>query len=554
MPTSRARALDRCWRRADFPAIQGRRLVFAAKAHGKTERIDILPNGSLQYRPGFDGLPLAGLAESATGERSVVVPLPAPTLPFALSVLAENAKAHRTLGYEQVAGGPTPVRRGQALLVEVALPAEMAPQPEDFADLLVDFNHPGPKLTLFGLGVAPIGAPALGKLADGRPALVQRGSIALPGDTAVGSWALRVRHYDSPFLAGESSCTANLLFNPYRPNLPESLPETASPEDVYGVLDVRTEPMTAPTAEGATLLWDGTPGAAAVWTTTLAAVDALPLDQRREPLPLAKALAELVRKGGIVRWASDADGKQPWQWTGSTEIFGKKGGQPVKYGQCWVFSGVLASMSRSIGIPTRPMTNLDSAHSRQQAIAEGTALAQPGPNACRTTAVDAKGNPAVWNFHLWNEVYQRPGQWRNMIGTIDDSTPLPIHSWGQVLEKQAPPGSSAWSTIDATPQESGEVGGSEPIFDFHISLGDKWQAVAPWVEAIDLGFAALDSKSEPAQALAASWTQSADTIRYWLFEGCYKYEAYQSAACVANARRSFERQGRLTMLSGLVKK
>ena len=39
-----------------------------------------------------------------------------------------------------------------------------------------------------------------------------------------------------------------------------------------------------------------------------------------------------------------------------------KTNRPVKYGQCWVFSGLLTTLMRSIGIPTRSVTNFQSAH------------------------------------------------------------------------------------------------------------------------------------------------------------------------------------------------
>ena len=51
------------------------------------------------------------------------------------------------------------------------------------------------------------------------------------------------------------------------------------------------------------------------------------------------------------RWANEdsayADGTAPLAWTGSIKILEEymenKGRRPVKYGQCWVFSGVVVS-------------------------------------------------------------------------------------------------------------------------------------------------------------------------------------------------------------------
>ena len=57
-------------------------------------------------------------------------------------------------------------------------------------------------------------------------------------------------------------------------------------------------------------------------------------------------------------------GTSPSKWTGSTKIYEEYAakGEPVKYGQCWVFSGVLNSALRCLGIPARSVTNFASAH------------------------------------------------------------------------------------------------------------------------------------------------------------------------------------------------
>ena len=42
--------------------------------------------------------------------------------------------------------------------------------------------------------------------------------------------------------------------------------------------------------------------------------------------------------------------------------------KPVKYGQCWVFSGVMTTALRALGIPARSITNYDSAHDTDETM------------------------------------------------------------------------------------------------------------------------------------------------------------------------------------------
>ncbi|CAK0909625.1 unnamed protein product [Prorocentrum cordatum] len=71
---------------------------------------------------------------------------------------------------------------------------------------------------------------------------------------------------------------------------------------------------------------------------------------------LSSAVNQLDNGGVLVgNWSGDYEGgKAPTAWVGSPSIltqWAESG--PVKFGQCWVFSGVLTAVCRCLGIPAR---------------------------------------------------------------------------------------------------------------------------------------------------------------------------------------------------------
>ncbi|KAH8352239.1 hypothetical protein KR084_002936, partial [Drosophila pseudotakahashii] len=152
---------------------------------------------------------------------------------------------------------------------------------------------------------------------------------------------------------------------------------------------------------------------------------------RGDPVKVARALSAVLNANddsGILvgKWPEDGDfsgGVSPMNWTGSTDILQKfhKNKNPVRYAQCWVFAGVLATIARSLGIPTRIITCFSCAHDSQSSLTldkfvdeDNKVLNYPD---------------SFWNFHVWNELWmQRPdlgvGQYGNYNGwQVVDGTP-----------------------------------------------------------------------------------------------------------------------------------
>lgn len=148
--------------------------------------------------------------------------------------------------------------------------------------------------------------------------------------------------------------------------------------------------------------------------------------KRNDPLHICRNLSAIVNSkddNGVVmgNWSGEySDGTNPSAWNGSTSILNSwyERRQPVKYGQCWVFAGVLCTVSRALGLPCRVISNYNSAHD-----ANGDLIIEK--------YFDVSGEPvtlsddSIWNFHCWNEFWSiRPDLGSYYNGwQIFDSTP-----------------------------------------------------------------------------------------------------------------------------------
>lgn len=153
---------------------------------------------------------------------------------------------------------------------------------------------------------------------------------------------------------------------------------------------------------------------------------------RHSPVSVVRAISALTNSNddnGVLegRWSATypTNSTAPWAWTGSVRILQQfmETDKPVRYGQCWVFSGVVTTLLRALGIPTRSVTNFESAHDCDASMTIDFHF-------------DCKGDPipenndSLWNFHVWNE------------------------SWFRRLD--LPEGYDGWQAHDATPQEVSE--------------------------------------------------------------------------------------------------
>ncbi|XP_021565166.1 protein-glutamine gamma-glutamyltransferase 6 [Carlito syrichta] len=95
------------------------------------------------------------------------------------------------------------------------------------------------------------------------------------------------------------------------------------------------------------------------------------VSRRHDPIYVTRVISAMVNSNndrGVVQgqWQGKyGGGTSPLHWRGSVAILQKwfKGRyRPVKYGQCWVFAGVMCTVLRCLGIATRVVSNFNSAH------------------------------------------------------------------------------------------------------------------------------------------------------------------------------------------------
>lgn len=161
--------------------------------------------------------------------------------------------------------------------------------------------------------------------------------------------------------------------------------------------------------------------------------------ERGNPIRVCRAISSMINANhdddGLMVGRYDGeykDGVAPHAWTGSVAIMERylnDGGRPVEYGQCWVYSGLVVTICRALGIPCRSVTNYVSAHDTNRTFTVDKYFDRDGnevPNGPDEDCYDS-----CWNFHVWNDVWmQRP---------------------------DLPQGYSGWQIIDSTPQEEAEA-------------------------------------------------------------------------------------------------
>ncbi|XP_063239972.1 annulin [Bacillus rossius redtenbacheri] len=419
------------------------------------------------FKPNEGGMPLTTLSGGACRKPSCL-PKPPTTTPTSTDAadggvaegqaqevvsvkevdlcLADNGPAHHTEQFELMERDKDPrlvVRRGQPFLVRITLsrPYDDRHDAMSFIFSLEDAEKPNyGQGTMMAFPLLPVGAEPgedWHAVLDGSQDNTVTVKITPSAGCIVGKWKFDIdtKVKNNGALSYSHKDCVYLLYNPWC-RLDQVFMEGE---------DLRAEYVLADTG----LIWRGSYNRLrpSVWKYAqfekdvldcslhlVAKIGKVALKVRSDPVKVSRALSAAVNSpddnGAVMgNWSEDfGGGTAPTKWIGSMKILQQfyKNKKPVKYGQCWVFAGVLTTLCRALGIPSRPVTTYSAAHDTQSSLTVDFFVNDAGE------VMEELNNDSIWNFHVWNEVW------------MDRPDLLPAGAYG------------GWQAIDATPQEISE--------------------------------------------------------------------------------------------------
>ncbi|XP_065255958.1 protein-glutamine gamma-glutamyltransferase 4 [Emys orbicularis] len=338
----------------------------------------------------------------------------------------QNARLHHSEEYHE--NTSLIVRRGQVFQLKLTFDRELKDNDKVVVQLSVGENPMESNETLLSMNLKS-GQDSRCWCANisntsGKECLV---AVTSPADAAVGKYFLSVK--TGPHIYNPGNKVVYVLFNPwceadtvFMPNDTERLEYVLSDTGyiyVGSIQNIVGRP------------WNFGQFEEDVLDSCMYLLDKSKLKQkvRKDPVIVSRAMSALVNShddSGVLfgNWSGTyTGGTSPMAWTGSAPILQKyyKTKKPICFGQCWVFSGVLTTAMRCLGIPARSVTNFASAHDTEENLKVDIYLNEKGEK------LDDMTSDSVWNFHVWNDVWMK--------------------------RPDLPQGFDGWQAVDATPQE-----------------------------------------------------------------------------------------------------
>ncbi|XP_042561158.1 protein-glutamine gamma-glutamyltransferase 2-like isoform X1 [Clupea harengus] len=348
----------------------------------------------------------------------------------------ENNKEHRT---DDVSVKRLMVRRGQSFKITLHTNRQFQPD----TDTLLFTAETGPKPSEEKGTRCVFGYPKSTGAKKAWTALVQESgrssmtlAISSPADASVGSYNLYMR--EGSHASPQSITNMVLLFNPWCTEDWVHLPEEAKRQEYVmaeqGIIYRGSADRIGP------LAWNFGQFEEDMVDICMKLLDMNPkclrdpaedFSARCNPIYVGRVVSAMINANddrGILagRWQTPySGGVAPTHWSSSVDILRrwyKSHYSPVKYGQCWVFAGVMCTVLRCLGIPCRVVSNFQSAHDTDKNLTIDEYYTDHGVQ-------PKESDDSVWNFHVWVE------GWMKRPDLSGDST------------------YDGWQVLDPTPQE-----------------------------------------------------------------------------------------------------
>uniref|UniRef100_A0A3B3XGP1 Protein-glutamine gamma-glutamyltransferase 2 n=1 Tax=Poecilia mexicana TaxID=48701 RepID=A0A3B3XGP1_9TELE len=286
-----------------------------------------------------------------------------------------------------------------------------------------------------------VGTKALWSCSINATSSLQTGCVTLnvtpPADAPVGKYSLSIE-LGRPLAVKESLV---VLFNPWCQNDWVYLPDEKERQEY--VMNEQGHIYTGTAHCFSPMFWDFGQFEEEMVDICLKLLDVNPkhkrdpeddVSARCNPIYVGRVISAMINcydDMGVLQgcWDGDyQDGVCPTRWTSSVSILQRwfqSGCKAVKYGQCWVFAGVMCTVMRFFGIPCRVVTNFVSGHDTNNSLTIDQYFDEYG--------LKKMGKEdSIWNFHVWVEGWmKRPDL--DQDGRYD-----------------------GWQVLDPTPQERSE--------------------------------------------------------------------------------------------------
>lgn len=365
----------------------------------------------------------------------------------------ENSKTHKTDKYEMVHDEENPVaifRRGMQFTIAIRFANRGFDKNKDLVRLLFDYG-PFPNPIKGTRGVVVIDATKKRRIDDEQKLWLANvvnsdsETISLqmfaPPSIPVGLWNLQIEtsilnSTEEPKIYNHEN-SFYFLFNPWNCHDLVYMPDERMLGE-YVLTDIG-KIWVGPynTTKGREWVFGQFDACALQATMLMFEKSGLSHSSRGDPIKVTRMISKMVNSNdddGILtgRWDGNyEDGTAPSAWTGSVPILQEylDTETSVNYGQCWVFSGVVTTICRALGIPSRVVSNLVSAHDANATLTVDKYF-NANDEELNYDPNNEMGEDSIWNYHVWNDVY--------------------------MARPDLPPGYGGWQAIDATPQETSE--------------------------------------------------------------------------------------------------